>query len=187
MNNDQLWSKLDLLEDDIIIASTIKSGTTWLQQIVAQLVFEGEFKDKLSDISLWIDVLREHSEECILDKINKQDHRRFFKTHSPASVVLTNKNRKSKYIFITRDFRDVVWSFHNHFVNSKYKILDNSKENDITKKLRESSDPYEFWTIIMENKEIFSECKSYKIIWSYFNTIKTWLEVKDNKNFFHSQ
>ena len=182
MNNDQLWSKMDLSEDDIIIASTIKSGTTWLQQIVAQLVFKGEFKDKLSNISFWIDTLREYSEGEMLIKMNEQEHRRFYKTHSPASIVLTNPKNTAKYIFITRDFRDVVWSFYNHFVNSKYKILDHSKANIITQELRACTDPYDFWTIIMNNKELFKICKSYKIIWSYFNTVKTWLKVKDNEN-----
>lgn len=182
MNNNDLWSKINLSEDDIIIASTIKSGTTWLQQIIAQLVFKGEFKENLSDISYWIDTVREYSEEEMISNICKQKHRRFFKTHSPASVVLANEENTPKYIFITRDFRDVVWSFYNHFVNSKYKIRDHSKENEITLKLRASTNPYEFWKIVMKNKEIFKRCKSYKIIWSYFITIKTWLEIKDREN-----
>ena len=48
MNNDNIWEKLNLTHDDVIIASTIKSGTTWLQQIVAQLIHKGKFTDKLS-------------------------------------------------------------------------------------------------------------------------------------------
>ena len=181
MNNDEIWNHLKNLNDDVIIASTIKSGTTWLQQIVAQIIFESKFNQNLNETSLWIDTLRDFTENELLDKIGKQNHRKFLKTHSPASVVYKN-NSNLKYLFITRDFRDVVWSFFNHFVNSKYKILDKSNTNSITKKLRESSDPYEFWNIIMDNQDIFYKCKSYKIIWSYFDTIKTWLQVKDNDN-----
>ena len=182
MNNDLLWEKLELTEDDVIIASTVKSGTTWLQQIVAQLIFKGEFTGKLNEISYWLDTLKDHSEEYILSEIKKQDHRRFFKTHSPASVVLTNKNKKAKFIFITRDFRDVIWSFYNHFVNSKYKILNNSPKNSVTTNLKNCTSPYEFWNIVMDNQELFKTTKNYRIIWSYFNTIKTWLNMRNSKN-----
>ena len=34
----------------------------------------------------------------------------------------------------------------------------------------------------MENSDFFKKCKSYNIIWSYFYTIKTWLEHKNNNN-----
>ena len=182
MNNDDIWSKINLLDSDIIISSTIKSGTTWLQQIVAQLVFEGDFDSKLSETSLWLDTLREYSEEEIIKKISLQKHRRFFKTHSPASVVLNNKNKNIKYIFITRDFRDVVWSFYNHFVNSKYEIKGTSIESEINKKLRKSATPYDFWKTVIQNKNLFTKANNYKIIWSYFNTIKTWLAVEKNPN-----
>ena len=182
MNNDSLWNKLNFKNDDVIIASTIKSGTTWLQQIVAQLIFKGEFNGKLNQTSFWIDTVPDYSEEEMITKINNQLHRRFYKTHSPASVALTNNSINAKFIFITRDFRDVVWSFYNHFVNSEYKLLDTSDKNTITKQLRNSKSPYEFWNIIIDNKHLFEKHRSYKIIWSYFNTIKTWLEVSKLEN-----
>jgi len=184
MNNDSIWNKLNFKNDDVIIASTIKSGTTWLQQIVAQIIFKGDFKGTLNQTSFWIDTVRDYSEEEMITKINNQLHRRFYKTHSPASVVLTNNSMKAKFIFITRDFRDVVWSFYNHFVNSKYKykLLENYDKNTITRQLRDSKTPYEFWNIIIDNKHLFEKHRSYKIIWSYFNTINTWSEVSKLEN-----
>ena len=38
--HDNIWRNMNMRDNDIIIASTIKSGTTWLQQIVAQLMWE---------------------------------------------------------------------------------------------------------------------------------------------------
>jgi aryl sulfotransferase len=35
------WNDFRFRDDDIIIASYAKSGTTWLQQIIGQLVFRG--------------------------------------------------------------------------------------------------------------------------------------------------
>ncbi len=36
-----IWNDFEFRDDDIIIATYAKSGTTWLQQIVAQLLFDG--------------------------------------------------------------------------------------------------------------------------------------------------
>ena len=183
MNNDKIWSSFPFRDDDIIIASTIKSGTTWLQQIIAQLIFKGEFNKKMNNVSVWLDTLRDFNEKEIIELLEKQEHRRFLKTHSPAPIVLNNRNKNTKYIFITRDFRDVVWSFYNHFMNSKYII---NKKKDLTDeallRMRNSSNPLEFWNITMENLDFFKTCNSYKILWSYFHTIRTWIEHKNNEN-----
>jgi aryl sulfotransferase len=37
-----IWNEFEFREDDIIIATYAKSGTTWIQQIIAQLLFDGE-------------------------------------------------------------------------------------------------------------------------------------------------
>jgi aryl sulfotransferase len=182
MNNNKIWSEIEMRDNDIVIASTVKSGTTWLQQIVAQLTSCGEHKDNICETSIWIDNGREYNQEQIIEILNKQRNRRFFKTHSPSNIVLMNKNKNSKYIFITRDFRDVVWSFYNHFINSKYRKKHKSNITTVEIKLRECKNPYDFWKIVIENKHLFNEYDDYRIIWSYFNTIKTWLDVKDNKN-----
>ena len=182
MNNNKIWNEIEMRDDDIIIASTVKSGTTWLQQIVAQLTSCGEYNDNISETSIWIDNRREYNQEQIIEILNNQKNRRFFKTHSPSNIVLKNKNKNPKYIFITRDFRDVVWSFYNHFINSKYKSDVKNNIMTVEKKLRECNNPYDFWKIVMANKHLFNEYDDYRIIWSYFNTIKSWLNVKDNKN-----
>ena len=181
MRNHDIWKKLKMRDDDIVIASTIKSGTTWLQQIVAQLVFKGNFEHNLNDVSLWADSLFDYTENETIDILEKQTHRRFMKTHSPSNLVFTNNNKNAKYIFITRDFRDVVWSFYNHFTKAKYKINKN-KNRALDSKLRSSKSQYEFWKLIIENKHLFHTTGKYRIIWSYFNTIKSWLNEKDNEN-----
>ena len=37
-----IWNDFRFRDDDIIIATYAKSGTTWVQQIIAQLLFNGE-------------------------------------------------------------------------------------------------------------------------------------------------
>ena len=88
MPNNNIWKKIQLRDDDVVVASTIKSGTTWIQQIFAQLIFQGEFHGKLSETSIWIDNHRDHTEDEIINMMENQKHRRFIKTHSPSNVVL---------------------------------------------------------------------------------------------------
>ena len=38
-----IWNDFQFRDDDIIIGTWSKSGTTWLQQIVSQLLFEGDY------------------------------------------------------------------------------------------------------------------------------------------------
>lgn len=37
-----IWNDFRFRDDDIIISTYAKSGTTWMQQIIAQLLFNGE-------------------------------------------------------------------------------------------------------------------------------------------------
>lgn len=36
-----IWNDFSFRDDDIIVATYAKSGTTWLQQVVGQLMFAG--------------------------------------------------------------------------------------------------------------------------------------------------
>ena len=36
-----IWNDFNFRDDDIIIATYAKSGTTWMQQIISQLLYDG--------------------------------------------------------------------------------------------------------------------------------------------------
>ena len=106
------WNNFEFRDDDIMIATWAKSGTTWVQQIVAQFIFEGDTDGKpIGDMSPWVD-FRLPPLEVKLPGIIAQEHRRFLKTHLPVDALVFSP--KAKYIYIARDGRDVVWSFYNH-------------------------------------------------------------------------
>ena len=112
--NSTAWERIKFRDDDIIIVTNGKSGTTWMQQIVAQLVFEGAEGIDVHALSPWID-LRILPPQAI-DALEAQTHRRFFKTHLPVDALIFSP--KAKYIFIGRDGRDATWSMFNHHINA---------------------------------------------------------------------
>jgi aryl sulfotransferase len=109
------WNDFKFRDDDIIIASFGKSGTTWTQQIVSQLIFNGEEGLNVSDMSPWLD-LRVPPREVKLPMIEAQKHRRFLKTHLEVDALVFSP--KAKYIYVARDGRDVLWSLYNHYFNA---------------------------------------------------------------------
>jgi len=110
-----IWNDFKFRDDDIIIATYAKSGTTWVQQIVAQLLFSGAEDLEVAQMSPWLD-LRVPPKKVKLPQVEAQQHRRFLKTHLPVDALVFSP--KAKYVYIGRDGRDVVWSFYNHHANA---------------------------------------------------------------------
>jgi aryl sulfotransferase len=110
-----VWNDFKFRDDDVIIGTYAKSGTTWMQQIVSQLIFNGKEGLPVAEMSPWLD-LRLPPKEVKLAAVEQQTHRRFLKTHLPVDALVFSP--KAKYIYIGRDGRDVVWSLYNHHVNA---------------------------------------------------------------------
>ncbi|WP_159717989.1 sulfotransferase domain-containing protein [Geminicoccus flavidas] len=110
-----IWEALDFRDDDIVIATYAKSGTTWTQQIIGQLLFRGSPEVEVAAISPWLD-LRVPPREVKLPAVMAQRHRRFLKTHLPVDALVYSPT--AKYLYIGRDGRDVVWSLYNHHAHA---------------------------------------------------------------------
>ena len=106
------WNDFAFRDDDIIIGTWQKAGTTWVQQIVAQFIFKGETEGlPIGDMSPWLDFRLPPLPEK-LPAVEAQKHRRFLKTHLPLDAMVFEP--KVKYIYIARDGRDCAWSQYNH-------------------------------------------------------------------------
>ncbi|MEO8812059.1 MAG: sulfotransferase domain-containing protein [Caulobacteraceae bacterium] len=105
------WRQVALRDDDIVVATWAKSGTTLTQQIVSQLLSGGEERSAL-DASPWVDVRFMAPLPVVAAMLEAQTHRRFMKTHLPFYAVPFSP--KVKYLYIGRDARDVIWSAHAH-------------------------------------------------------------------------
>lgn len=106
-----IWNEFRFRPDDIVIGNYAKSGATWIQQIVGQLVFQGSGTLSTTELSPWLD-LRIEPKADKLSTLKSQSHRRFLKTHLPVEALVFS--RDAKYIYVGRDGRDVVWSLYNH-------------------------------------------------------------------------
>ncbi|HEY2387706.1 MAG TPA: sulfotransferase domain-containing protein [Candidatus Binatia bacterium] len=115
------WNDFVYRDDDIVIATYAKSGTTWVQQIVAQLLFGGRADLQVAEMSPWVD-LRVPPKAEKMPKLAAQTHRRFVKTHLPVDAFVYSP--KARYIYIGRDGRDVVWSMYNHHANANQSWYD---------------------------------------------------------------
>ena len=51
-----IWNDLKFRDDDIVISTYGKSGTTWMQQIIAQMLFGGDPALEVAEMSPWLDL-----------------------------------------------------------------------------------------------------------------------------------
>lgn len=110
-----VWNDFRFRDGDIIVGTYAKSGTTWTQQIIGQLLFDGSAEVDVGEMSPWVD-LRVPPKEMKLPAIEAQTHRRFLKTHLPVDALVFSP--RARYVYIGRDGRDVVWSMYNHHANA---------------------------------------------------------------------
>lgn len=169
-----IWNDFKFRKDDIIISTYAKSGTTWVQQIVSQLIFNGEEGLETAEMSPWLD-LRVPPKEVKLPMVEAQEHRRFIKTHLPVDALVFSP--EAKYIFIGRDGRDVVWSLFNHHMNANefwYDALNNTPGlvgAPIGKPAEPIAQYYHEWL----HKDGFP-------FWSYWENIRSWWDVRNLPN-----
>jgi aryl sulfotransferase len=169
-----VWNDFKFRDDDIVIGTYAKSGTTWLQQIVSQLLFDGAEGLEVAAMSPWLD-LRVPPKDAKLAAVEAQTHRRFIKTHLPVDALVLSP--RAKYIYIGRDGRDVIFSLYNHHANATedwYRAMNDSPDrvgppiprppDDIRQYYREwlMGDGYPFWP--------------------FFEHVRSWWEVRDLPN-----
>lgn len=169
-----IWNDFKFRDDDIIIATYGKSGTTWMQQIVSQLLFDGAENLDVAEMSPWLD-LRVPSKEEKLTAMEAQTHRRFLKTHLPVDALVFSP--QAKYIYIGRDGRDIVWSLYNHHANANemwYDLLNNTPGrvgSPIEKPPASIRQYFHDWL----------EQDGYPF-WSFWENVRSWWEIRHLPN-----
>ena len=168
------WNDLAFRDDDIVIASYAKSGTTWLQQIVGQLIFGGDPELAVAELSPWLD-LRVPPKEIKLPLVEAQTHRRFLKTHLPVDALRFSP--QAKYLYICRDGRDVVWSMYNHHANANqlwYELLNETPGRVGPPIEPPPPDIRQYWREWME--------RDGHPFWPYWDNVRSWWQIRELPN-----
>jgi hypothetical protein len=109
------WLDFELRDDDIVISTRSKSGTTWMQMVCALLVFRSpDLPRPLPELSPWLDWLAVPVEEMFAD-LESQPHRRFIKTHTPLDGLPLD--RRVTYIVVGRHPLDAAVSLYHQSHN----------------------------------------------------------------------
>lgn len=169
-----VWDDITFRDDDIVIATYAKSGTSWMQQIVSQLIFQGEEGLPVAEMSPWVD-LRVPPKEVKLPAIESQTHRRFLKTHLPVDALVFSD--KAKYIYIGRDARDVIWSLHNHHAQANdawYGALNDTPGRVGPEIGRPPENRAEYFINWLDNDG--------DPFWPYWENLRSWWELRELPN-----
>ena len=169
-----IWNDLRFRDDDIVVATYAKSGTTWMQQIIAQLLFDGTEDLEVAEMSPWLD-LRVPPKEVKLPVVEAMTHRRFLKTHLPVDALVFSP--QAKYVYIGRDGRDVVWSFYNHHVNANdtwYEALNDTPGLVGPPMERPRDDIREYFLEWLERD-------GYPL-WPFWENIRSWWAIRELPN-----
>ncbi len=169
-----IWNELNFRDDDIVIATYGKAGTTWTQQIVAQLLFNGDPDLAVAEMSPWLD-LRVPPKAVKLPMIEAQTHRRFMKTHLPVDALRFSP--RAKYLYIGRDGRDVLWSMYNHHANANhvwYEALNDTPGRVGPPIEPPPADIRQYWHDWLNNDG--------QPFWSFWDNVRSWWQIRHLPN-----
>jgi len=170
------WDGFVPRDDDVIITTAYKAGTTWTQRIVAALVL-GPGPVPLMSTSPWIDARFVGPIEPVLAELEVQTHRRFVKSHLAADGLPYFPD--VKYLVVGRDTRDVFMSLWNHY--SSYTDLTYSLLNDATRPGPEfprcPPSPRDLWPRWISEGWFAWEPDGWPY-WSHHHHLATWWEAR---------
>lgn len=178
------WDSFSPRDGDIVINTSMKSGTTWTQAIVANLLFKGKIPgwdepDKgVFDMTPWVD-LKILPYGMIPGILEHQTHRRFIKSHLAFDGLPYNPN--AKYLVLFRDVRDVAYSYNEHLQGMSRLFFDIM---DLSPYLGPRAPDGTNWT----GKKMFYDMIDDESdgagfgLWSYWHHYATWRAYKHLPN-----
>jgi hypothetical protein len=109
------WERFTVRDDDVVISTPSKCGTTWMQNIVGMLLLDRtDLGAPISTLSPWLDMLLRTDDE-VFAIFDAQTHRRWIKTHTPLDGVPVLPS--VTYIAVVRHPLDVALSDRDHSSN----------------------------------------------------------------------
>ena len=79
------WDGSEVREGDVVVCTPSKTGTTWMQTLVALLLHDGWPAQGVHTIAPWLDANPEPVDE-VLERLAAQVGRRVIRTHAPDGL-----------------------------------------------------------------------------------------------------
>ncbi len=181
------WQGFDHRAGDVLICTSYKAGTTWMQMICAQLILQTpQLSQSLTSLSPWLEMRLNLAHE-IKAIFAAQTHRRFIKTHTALDGIPFWDD--VTYLYCGRDPRDVFMSLVNHLANNDMEqVLKLAAERDVVFDEpppipKDINELFHMWLTV----PTFEWEKDGFPYWSHFNHAKTFWDFRHlpNLHFFH--
>jgi aryl sulfotransferase len=186
------WDPYIPRNDDIIISTSYKSGTTWTQNIVRELIARAMQQAGVDDPTLlpkpdtdsgiWPDARWRAPLHELYVELEAQRHRRFLKTHLARDGLPIYA--QVKYLVIARDPRDVFMSLWNHYAaytDHFYAKLNNEPGRPGSPCPRCPADIHEFWRMWINRGWFDWEQEGYRF-WGNMHHNQSWWEYRQLDN-----
>ncbi len=180
------WDVVVPRDDDIIVTTAYKSGTTWMQHILLHMLY-GDL-DPLPDartVSPWPDArFMGVARKDLAAMCEGIERRRFLKSHLPLDGLPYWP--EAKYIIVGRDPRDVFMSLFNHYWN--YTDLAMKMMNELPGRVGAPlppcpEDPKELWPGWISRGWFDWESEGYPF-WSNLHHTQTYWDYRHLPNLF---
>lgn len=176
------WRVYNHRPGDIIISTSYKTGTTWMQTIVANLIFQdGAFPAPVGAMSPWLDMALPPLDH-IAEALESQTHRRFIKSHLALDGLPYFDT--ARYIIVGRDVRDVFMSMWNHHAgySDKSRSMFTQRAQAIGREYPlDFADPHEMFKAWIEKSWFDWESSGYPY-WSHMHHAQTWWDYRHLPN-----
>ncbi|MGB3511963.1 MAG: sulfotransferase domain-containing protein, partial [Microcoleaceae cyanobacterium] len=157
IRDSSIWNRIKPRDNDIVIASCQKSGTTLTQQIVNLLINGHDNFKSIHDVSPWVEKL---VDKVDIEHIEQLSEPRVLKTHLPFDALPYYSNWK--YIYLGRDPRDIGISLYNQIQKfNQFKLVYDDCKDEV-----EFPD---FWDKWIDTGEPW---------WSYWENLNSWWQVR---------
>jgi aryl sulfotransferase len=176
------WRVYNHRPNDIIISTSYKAGTTWMQTIVANLLYQdGEFPMPVSAMAPWLDMAIPPLDE-VAAGLEAQTGRRFIKTHLPLDGIPFFEG--NRYIVVGRDGRDVfmsLWNYHMNYTGPIKEVIADFEQRTGRAFPLDYPDIASLWKAWISKGWYDWEGDGFPY-WSHFHHIKTWWEYRHLPN-----
>lgn len=167
------WKHIPMRDGDVVVTTPYKSGTTWMQQIAGQLIFNDLTLRPNGDFGRWIDAAFAPIEEEAAD-LAAMAHRRVFKTHLPLDGLPYDP--MVRYIYVGRDLRDVfmsLWNHHSNYTPEIWEMMTGIAARHNVPMPERPTDILSFWREWATRGYAVGDADGYPY-WSATDHLRTW-------------